>query len=220
VEEVPAEAGSLMAKAHDRYISEADMSRIEAAVAKAESTTSGEIAVRITLSAHHWLSDRFAVSSLLAFVAIVMSLYVTRDTAWGTTYDYFTSIIAGTIAFAVGLLVVSPLLHLPAQNRSALRKKVLDTFHQFNPTEGQTGVLIFVSLEEKEAAIVADKAIADKLPKDYWDKPQAMIAEAILENRFADGIIAAVEDVGAQLAPHFPRADDDVNELPDRPEVF
>ena len=32
----------------------------------------------------------------------------------------------------------------------------------------------------------------------------------------ADGMIAAVEKVGAVLAEHFPRAEDDVNELPDR----
>jgi len=32
----------------------------------------------------------------------------------------------------------------------------------------------------------------------------------------SDGIIAAVERVGAVLAEHFPRAEDDVNELPDR----
>lgn len=209
-----------MAKPHERYISDEDLDRIQSAVELAESKTSGEIAVRITLSAHHWIADRIVLSSLLAGVAMLVSLYVTRDTSWGTTFDYFTSIIAGAIAFALGLLVITPLLHLPGQNRKALRKTVLDTFHHLNPTEGQTGVLIFVSLEDKEAAIVADKAIAEKLSKDYWDKPQAMIADAIKENRFADGIIAAIEDVGAQLAPHFPRADDDVNELPDRPEII
>lgn len=219
-EEVPAEAGSHMAKAYERYLSNEDLDRIESAVASAESKTSGEIAVRITLSAHHWIADRIVLSSLLAGVAMLVSLYVTRDTSWGTTLDYFTSIIVGAIAFALGLLVITPLLHLPAQNRKALRKTVLDTFHHLNPTEGQTGVLIFVSLEDKEAAIVADRAIAEKLPKDYWDKPQSMIADAIKENRFADGIIAAIKDVGEQLAPHFPRADDDVNELPDRPEIL
>jgi len=34
--------------------------------------------------------------------------------------------------------------------------------------------------------------------------------------RLADGMIAAAERVGAVLAQHFPRAEDDVNELPDR----
>ena len=38
----------------------------------------------------------------------------------------------------------------------------------------------------------------------------------IKEGRIADGMIAAVEQVGEVLAEHFPRAEDDQNELPDR----
>jgi len=38
----------------------------------------------------------------------------------------------------------------------------------------------------------------------------------IKDGRVADGMIAAVEKVGMVLAAHFPRAEDDQNELPDR----
>jgi len=38
----------------------------------------------------------------------------------------------------------------------------------------------------------------------------------VREGRVADGMVAAVAEVGQVLAPHFPRADDDVDELPDR----
>ena len=43
----------------------------------------------------------------------------------------------------------------------------------------------------------------------------ALIAE-IRAGRPGAGMVAAVEQVGAVLAKHFPRADDDKNELPDR----
>jgi putative membrane protein len=43
----------------------------------------------------------------------------------------------------------------------------------------------------------------------------AMLVE-IRAGRLADGMIAAVGEVGKVLAEHFPRADDDTNELPDR----
>jgi putative membrane protein len=42
-----------------------------------------------------------------------------------------------------------------------------------------------------------------------------MIAE-VREGRIAEGMVAAIGDVGAILAEHFPRGADDVNELPDR----
>jgi putative membrane protein len=38
----------------------------------------------------------------------------------------------------------------------------------------------------------------------------------IRAGRLAEGLVAAVEKVGAVLAEHFPRAEDDTNELPDR----
>jgi putative membrane protein len=38
----------------------------------------------------------------------------------------------------------------------------------------------------------------------------------IREGRLAEGMVAAVGQVGAVLAQHFPRAEDDQNELPDR----
>jgi putative membrane protein len=34
--------------------------------------------------------------------------------------------------------------------------------------------------------------------------------------RPADGIVAAIERVGAVLAEHFPRSDQDSNEIPDK----
>jgi putative membrane protein len=43
----------------------------------------------------------------------------------------------------------------------------------------------------------------------------AMLTE-LKQDRMADGLIAAVTRVGAVLAEHFPRAEDDHNELPDR----
>jgi putative membrane protein len=42
-----------------------------------------------------------------------------------------------------------------------------------------------------------------------------MLAE-IRQGRLADGLIAAIERVGAVLAEHFPHQENDVNELPDR----
>jgi putative membrane protein len=92
-------------------------------------------------------------------------------------------------------------------------------FHQITPTKGQTGVLIFVSLEEGQAAIVADKGIASKVPPDYWHAPHALIAKGIKENRHAEGIIEAVNVIAVELAKHFPRQSDDINELPDRPRI-
>ena len=83
-------------------------------------------------------------------------------------------------------------------------------------THGRTGILIYLSMREHRAEIVADEAIAGKVAAETWGEAMAAMLAEIKAGRCADGMIAAVEKVGAVLAEHFPRAEDDTNELPDR----
>ena len=83
-------------------------------------------------------------------------------------------------------------------------------------THGRTGILIYLSLAEHRAEIVADEAIASKVQAEVWGEAMAAMLAELHAGRVADGLIAAVEKVGAVLAQHFPRAEGDVNELPDR----
>ena len=66
------------------------------------------------------------------------------------------------------------------------------------------------------ANAVADEAIASKVSADVWGEAMADMLKDIRHGRIADGLVAGVRDVGAVLAEHFPRAEDDQNELPDR----
>ena len=92
-------------------------------------------------------------------------------------------------------------------------------FAKLQPTRGHTGVLIFISVDENEVAIVADKAIAEKLDQNYWQLPHGMIEKAMQKGCHAEGIIEAIAEIANQLAQFFPREADDINELPDAPEI-
>ena len=83
-------------------------------------------------------------------------------------------------------------------------------------TTGRTGVLIYLSLAEQRAEIIADEAISRHVPADVWGAALAAMLVELRAERMADGLVAAVEAVGRVLAEHFPRAENDVNELPDR----
>ena len=83
-------------------------------------------------------------------------------------------------------------------------------------TTAKTGVLIYLSLAERRAEIVADEAIL-KLTDDHtWGEAMHALISEVREGRPADGIVAAIERVGAVLAEHFPRSADDKNEIPDK----
>ncbi len=83
-------------------------------------------------------------------------------------------------------------------------------------THGRTGVLIYLSMHEHRAEIVADEPIAMKVSAETWGEAMADMLAEIRKGCMGEGIAAGVRDVGKVLAEHFPRADDDRNELPDR----
>lgn len=83
-------------------------------------------------------------------------------------------------------------------------------------THGRTGVLVYLSMREHRAEIVADEAIATLVDAEVWGTAMADMLGEIRKGHIAEGLAAGIRDVGAVLAEHFPRDADDVNELPDR----
>ena len=83
-------------------------------------------------------------------------------------------------------------------------------------THGRTGVLIYLSMSEHRAEIVADEPIAARVPAEVWGEAMGDMLAEIKAGRIAEGMAVGVRDVGFVLGQHFPRGDHDENELPDR----
>jgi putative membrane protein len=83
-------------------------------------------------------------------------------------------------------------------------------------TKDRTGVLIFVSLAERYARIIADDGIAQRVAQPAWQGAVDALIGHMREGRIADGFVEAVGRCSDVLANHFPRADADRDELPDR----
>jgi putative membrane protein len=69
---------------------------------------------------------------------------------------------------------------------------------------GHTGVLIFVSVAECYAEIIADAAINAKVAKSDWDAIIADLTGHIGRGQAAEGFVRAIGAVGRHLAHHFP----------------
>ena len=80
-------------------------------------------------------------------------------------------------------------------------------------TEARTGALIFVSLAERHAEVVADAGIAAKVDQAAWDGVIAALVGEIRAGRLAEGLVAAIESVGVVLVRHFPPRLGDRDEL-------
>ena len=85
-----------------------------------------------------------------------------------------------------------------------------------SPPAHRTGVLIFASVAERYAEIVADSGINVRVTPDAWTNAVTAMVAAIKAGRTGDGFVAAVELCGAELAQYFPPGELNPNELPDR----
>ncbi len=84
--------------------------------------------------------------------------------------------------------------------------------------QDRSGILIFVSLAERYARIVADdgNSAARVSAKGLAGRPLTPLSQHMRDGRIADGFVAAIERCGGPLAQHFPRATSTRDELPDR----
>ena len=122
------------------------------------------------------------------------------------------------VRYTLAIMPLRLALTPKATRRRRVRRRAVELFKVGTEarTAGRTGILIYLSMGEHMAEIVADQAIHASVAESEWgDAMVALIAE-IREGRVADGMVAAVAKVGAILSHHLPRAADDKNELLDR----
>jgi uncharacterized membrane protein len=99
------------------------------------------------------------------------------------------------------------------------RQRALQVFGHLGvwDTAGNNGVLIYVLMADRDVEIVADRAIAARVPQADWDAICREMEKHFSAGRFPEGSEAGVAGVGRLLAAHFPDGTGDRNEQPDRP---
>jgi putative membrane protein len=197
-------------------ISEIDNQRVVEAIHTAEQKTSGEIYCVI---AHACGGYHLVPIAWAALIALAVPLLLIHFTNWPAGIIYLLQLAA--------FIVVAVVLSLPIIRFRIVPKRRLHgrahivAMQQFlaqgiHLTERRTGVLIFASVAERYAEIVADSGINAKVAPDAWAGAIAAMVSAIKAGRPGDGFIAAIELCGAELARHFPPGALNPDELPNR----
>ncbi len=199
-----------------------DHARVSAAIRAAEKTTSGEIYCVLARTSDGYFHAAAAVlSGSLMLVSLIVALWL--DTTWHAI-SVSTFVIAQMLAMAAGiaLLWFVPSLRIRlVPKRVRYAKAHANAVRQFlarniHTTSARTGVLVFVSLAERYAEVVADSGINQKVPQDAWNGMVADLVAAAGSGRLTEGFEGAVAAAGRLLSTHFPPADEDRNELDDR----
>lgn len=217
-------------------LSEDDFERVSEAVAKAERESDGEI---VTIVAHrsdayHDVALHYAVLAML----LVPAWWAVVPQSW---IDWWSGMLLGWNAelsrpvvmlvlfaklVAAFLIVMLAMRYRPLRlaltpggtKSRRVRRRAIELFRSGCElrTRGRTGVLIYLSLEERRAEIVADRAIAEKVAPDVWGEAMAALIDEVKQGRPGQGLVLAVEKVGAVLAGFLPPSPGNPDELPNR----
>ncbi len=217
-------------------LSQEDHDRVSAAIASAEATSDGEIVAVVTDSSdrYHDVALHWAVLILIGtiaafagFPALLLFWFEVFLGGWRpepSLGELLTLLLVLAVAkFTVVLLLLRwmPLrlaLTPRATKARRVRRRAIAIFRAAaeRRTEGCTGILIYLSMAEHRAEIVADEAITKVTTAECWGEAMAALLTEVRAGQVADGIVAAVEQVGAVLAEHFPKSEGNSNEIPDK----
>ncbi len=204
-----------------RPITPQDHARITAAIRDAETKTDGEIFCVVARSSGGYFFPA-AFTAAVAMLIVSLAVAFVLEARWlSLRLPYF--VLAQMLAFACvfALLWALPALRIHLVPRGLRYRSAHDNaVKQFlarnvHVTVARTGVLVFVSLAERYAEVVADAGIDARVGQHVWDGVVRELTAHAGDDRLADGFVRAVEAVGAVLAEHFPPTPDDINELDD-----
>ena len=101
------------------------------------------------------------------------------------------------------------------EKRKTLRTLALNEFHRLkmHKTRDKTGVLLYIQLDERAFEIIADDGIYSKIGQEQLNTIASALTSYFKQGKFKDGIVHVLQKAGELLALHFPRRNNDTNEL-------
>ena len=195
-------------------INEQQQIKVLQAIQLAEKKTDAEL---VTVLAGESDDYYFIPTMWAALISLVTPAVLLQTSLWLSQTDMLWIQLIEFIALAFvfrwkplkHLLVPKPVKHA----RAALVAKEQFLAQGLHHTQGETGVLIFVSEAERYAEILADRGINNLVPDGAWDKILNQLLAQIKTNNTEAGLIEAISACGNLLAEHVPSTNDK-NELP------
>jgi putative membrane protein len=223
-----------------KTLSPSDLVAIEAAVRQAEARTTGEIYCVVTEESSHYGETAIAWAAAVALlgpallllagvhvsVPDVFAVWTASDVGVAIESAIRHALIGAITLQAVLFIVTALIVSIPPVRRALtprslkrlrVQRRAAEQFiaKNLHLTRDRTGILIFVSLGEQMAELIADDGIADHVAPHVWDRAMAALTEGLKRGQPEAGFAAALGLCGDVLAEHFPpRPGDNPNELP------
>lgn len=194
-----------------KHFNESEVSKVEVAVGEAEKVTKAEIVPFVTRKAtspQRTDLNRLGAILQVLFYGLLVAVVVTGDQS--------------------NLVIVAVIgIWLAKIRTQVIKNKYLDDLvwqravrefqeSKMYKTVNQTGVMIFLSLEDKKVVILADPRVDEKVPKGTWDQLSNHMVEEISKNGVPKAFVSTIQELSCILAGAVPKENDLVDELPNQ----
>ncbi|MBB5702996.1 putative membrane protein [Ochrobactrum daejeonense] len=207
---------------HDRtIIGTADHARIAEAIRQAEAETSGEIYAVLARSS----DDYFFAAGFVAACGILAASVIAAFLAHWYWFDirlplFGLAVLAAFLSAMLVLWLLPSLRMLLVPRRIRYKRAHLNALQQFlarnvHITENRTGILLFVSMAEHYAEVIADAGINARVGQEEWNGIVATLTRHASQAQVAEGFVQAIGQAGLLLRKHFPAGAENANELDD-----
>ncbi len=84
-------------------------------------------------------------------------------------------------------------------------------------TQGRTGVIILISLQDHKAAVFGDEAIDKVIGREGWRDICDQMVKGFKEGKPCEALCEAIQSLAEKLSVCFPCTTEDINELSNEP---
>lgn len=203
----------------ENILTDEEHARISDAIRRAEQRTSGEIHCVLARASDSYFYPAALFVALFILVASLPAGLALRHWWIDVAPAGIAAAQLAAVAAALAVLEVVPQLRIHLVPRSLRYRRAHEhAVAQFlsrniHMTRKRTGVLIFVSLAERYAEIIADTGINTRVPQRRWNETVEGLTRRAKHGDLAEGFVEAVTLVGAELAAHFPPEEENPDEV-------
>jgi putative membrane protein len=200
-----------------RHMQDLDVVHVGEAIERAEKKTSGEIVALVVGKSTTFGHVRIVLFTVLSLFFVLLGDEISFSNRWHPAFISLGSIVlASALAHALSTFdFIRRLVTSDTDMAASVFRRAQLEFHETGipATEGKTGVLIMISMSERRAVILGDKAISEKIPESVWVETIGRMLAKLRADEFRDGLIGAIDEMGEILAKEFPIQANDRNEL-------
>lgn len=199
--------------------------QIRQAVQMAERQTNAEIVPMIVSRSGIYREVRHAIGLVFALVALVTLLTCESPRLpWGWhSSNAVWLLLATLLAYGLGawLGTLWPIIRLCGsveriRHKVRMRAERAFSRHAVSQTRERTGVLIMLSILERQIYVLPDRTLADRATPEQWTQVVRVAVDRLRNGDIMGGLCQSIERCGLLLAELCPgRPGDNPNELPD-----